>query len=213
MRCISAPVIGALMVLALNSPARAELINWSYTWSSVPDIVEADAPGTGKIYLDHQATGQVEVDTVDPNTDIVATNIRTESTATAASPDRFTNAPFLLSLSISDTQSGELATLQFHGVFNGRLTAQSAQVRPSLDTEDIEQSVTLGHYVYTVTMTSIVPPGPPTSTNKGSIGARATVTVRDLVTAVPEPGTLLSGALGVGLLWLALSRRRPLFSC
>lgn len=215
MRSRLALAIGAVVLLATGRPAHAELVHWSYTWSAIPDVVEADAPGTGKIFLDKQATGQVESDILtEPETDLVATNLRTVSTATALKPDRFTNAPFVLTLKIKDADSNESETLFFHGVFNGPLTAMSSKVRPKLNPEDIEQAVKLGKYLYTVTMTGIVPPGPPTSTNQGSIGAKAVVKVTEIdgVEKVPEPGTLLSALVAVGVFWLALARRRPAFS-
>jgi hypothetical protein len=211
MRSFIAPVIGAFILLSGGQSARAELINWSYTWSSVPDVVLADAPGTGRIYLDKQATGSVQVSSDNPESDIIATNIRTESTATAAKPDFFTNAGFTLSLKIFDKDSNASETLFFRGVFNGRLTAMSSRVRPTLFAEDIEQTVQLGGYLYTVKITDITPPGPPTSTNTGSIGARAVVKISD-INLVPEPSAWLTGVVGVGLMYLVMTRRRSLLS-
>jgi hypothetical protein len=211
MKRTSAPLLGAILLLAWSQPVHAELINWSYTWSSVPDVVLADAPGTGKIYLDKQATGSVEVSTEDPETDIVATNIRTESTASISKPDVFTNAGFTLSLKITDGNSNTSETLFFRGVFNGKLTARSSMVRPTLNPDDIEQSIQLGDNIYTVRITTITPPGPPTSTNSGSIGARALVKVND-IKKVPEPSSWLTGIVGVAMLYLIMTRRRTLLS-
>ncbi len=44
---------GAVLALLLGSasPARADLIPWLYSWSSSPDTLQADAPGTSTITL------------------------------------------------------------------------------------------------------------------------------------------------------------------
>jgi hypothetical protein len=216
MRRNSIPAIGIVMCLLLASgqSARAELVNWSYTWSATPDIVLADPPGTSKIYLGNSA-GSALVDTSDPSTDLVATNIYVQSTASPTHPDKFTNVPFTLSLVITDTASGNTnATnpLLFPGVFNGKVSSGSSKVHPTMNSAALVQTVTLGNFTYTVALTTIVNPGPSTGTNKGSIGATAVLKITNVVQRVPEPGAIVLAVLGVGIFWLSLARRRPLFS-
>ncbi|MFQ3593971.1 MAG: PEP-CTERM sorting domain-containing protein [Gemmataceae bacterium] len=187
-----------------SGSARADLIPWMYNWTSSPDQVMADAPGTGYISL-----------TDEPNrlavgsSDIVATNLRTFSTATTANPDRFTNKPYSLGLMLYDLESGQSTVVTFAGVLNGQLTAQSSNISNSF-TGLTTHSVVLGSNRYTATITSYTPPGPPGATNPGAIGATATVTVEAMIPEVPEPGTLTLLGVGVGLVgWCRW--RRPLF--
>jgi hypothetical protein len=216
MRRNSIPAIGIVICLLLTSGriARAELVNWSYSWSATPDIVMADSPGTSKIYLGN-SIGSAQVDTIDPTTDLVATNIYVQSTASPSHPDKFTNTPFTLSLVITDTASGDTNSatpLQFRGVFNGSVSSGSAKVHPTMNPADLVQTITLGNFTYTVALTTIVNPGPPTGTNRGSIGATAVLQITNVVQRVPEPGAIVLAVLGVGIFWLSLARRRPLFS-
>jgi hypothetical protein len=71
-------------------------------------------------------------------------------------------------------------------------------------TGDIIQSKVIGNNLYTVAVTSYAPPGPPTATNPGSIGALVGVTPA----AAPEPSTLALGGLGLSMLGVRWWRRR-----
>ena len=115
---------GALLALHLMSrPAAAELIPWTYNWSRSPSEVLADAPGTSKISFTDEASRNVVGDT-----DIVATDLRTFSTALSSNPDKFTNAAYALTLAVVDSSSGQGTTFTFTGVLNGTLTAGSANI-------------------------------------------------------------------------------------
>ena len=77
------------------------------------------------------------------------------------------------------------------------------------------QQLILGNTVFTVSIGSYTPPGPPDSTNLGSIGAHTIVRVSHItpVEFLPEPGTMtlsLLGlaAFGVGRRWLPRRGRR-----
>src|SRR5262249_21721697 len=183
------------MLLAPWSAARAEPIPWTYHWSSSPHEVLADAPGTG-----HIALADDDLHTALGNSDIVATNIQTFSTATPANPDVFTNKPFQLFLYLQDTLSGIGQTLEFTGVINGQLTAGNSNLVATL-TGLTSQTVVLGGNEYTVSLPSYTPPGQPGSVNLGSIGFHVMVVVN-----VPEPGSLALTGLG-GCLLGARGRR------
>src|SRR5436190_14856895 len=89
--------LGALALAALLTTtdcARADLIHWSYNWSRFPGEILPDNPATGgKITLTDESLKSAVGDS-----DIVATNIRTSSTAPDGTPDHYTNKAYTLSL-------------------------------------------------------------------------------------------------------------------
>ena len=191
-----------LALLLAAGSVQADYISWSYSWSRNPMEVHADSPGTGTISL----TDEGQLQHVVGNSDVVATNLRTTSTALPGSPDNFTNAGYTLSLFLQDGASNASGTLTFSGVFNGTLTATSSNLTNTF-TGDLTQSIVLGNYRYTATIGPFVPPGPPNSTSLGTISAFAQVTVE----TVPEPGALLLACLALPpFLGAAVRRRRSL---
>jgi hypothetical protein len=196
------PAILGLAVLLLLAPtARAEQINWSYSWSRSPTEVSADS-GSGFISLTEESFKHAS-----GNTSIVATNIQVSSTATSSHPDTYTNKSYTLTLTIKDAASGHEGTLTFTGVFNGKTTAHRTNITNTF-TGETTQTIVLGANEYTVTMNSYTAPGPSDSTSSGSIGAQATVTVSAVIQDMPEPGTLTLAGVGIGLLLGVRLRKR-----
>jgi len=191
----------ALVLLLAPISARADLIPWMYNWSRSPTVINADAPGTGYITLtDERLKSAVG------NSDIVATNLKTFSTATPAHPDTFTAKNYTLSLYLFDTASAQSATLSFTGQLSGTLSAQSS-ILTNTFTGLTTQSVQLGDNLYTATVGPYAPPGVPGSQNSGGIAAHATITVATITSIdTPEPSTIALAGLGLTLLAL----RRPL---
>jgi hypothetical protein len=204
----SAPVSRLAAALALffgiAPSARADWIPWTYSWSNSPNNILADnAAGGGRISLTNEATRSAVGDS-----DIVATNLRTYSTASPSAPDTVTNKPYTLTLNLTDTTSGQSGTAVFTGVFNGTLTATSANITNTF-TGLTTAVLDLGDNRYTVTLNAYTPPGQDGSLNAGGIGARATVTVETVhIASTPEPGSLVLAACGLPLLALCLRRRR-----
>ena len=201
--------VSLALLLAFVPKAHADLIPWAYNWSRSPADIHADSPGTGYIALSdesqHSAIG---------NSDIVATNLKTFSTATVANPDIFTAKSYAVTLTLTDLTSGTTGSLTFTGVLSGQLTASSSLITNAY-TGLTTQQLVLGNTVFTVSIGSYTPPGPPDASNLGSIGAHTTVTVSHItpVEFMPEPGTLtlsLLGlaAVGVGRRWLPRRGRR-----
>jgi hypothetical protein len=186
------------LLLAGVSTAHAGPIPWTYNWSRSPSQVHADAPGTGYISL----TDEKLVPTAG-DSDIVATNIQTHSTATPQNPDVFTNAAYTVSLLITDGDSGKTGTLTFHGVLNGTISKHQSNIRNTF-VGATEQMVVIGNHLYKVGNWSYTQPGPPDSANSGTISAHAEVTVQTL----PEPGTLVLSGGGIVLLILGGRARR-----
>jgi hypothetical protein len=204
MRQTPAALAGAALalLLAARGDVRAEFIHWSYGWSRSPEAVHADSPGTGSIALTAEDLRAAAGDS-----DVVATNLRTYSTAKADFPDRFTARPFALRLFLLDQASGQSGTLTFTGQFDGTLTADSANLRATF-TGQTAQALVLGDNLYQVTIGPYTPPGSPKGSNAGSIGAQARVTVQSIFHTLPEPGALALAGLGASCLALARRRRR-----
>jgi hypothetical protein len=191
-----------LALLLAGGAARADFISWSYNWSRSPGVIASDNhPATGYITLTDESLKNAVGDS-----NIVATNLRTYSTATAADPDRFTAKVYTLTLFLLDQDSGRSTTLRFTGQFDGTLTSASANIQNTF-LGPTTQTVVLGDHLYTVTLDHYSPPGPTGAVNSGSISAHATITVAT-VFQQPEPGTLVLACLGAGLLALAGRRGR-----
>src|SRR5690349_14898583 len=85
------------LVLSLGSSARADFISWTYSWQRDPISIAADTPGTGGVSLTNEATPKNAVG----SSDIVATNLRIFSSATADVPDKLvTSGAYTLSLTL-----------------------------------------------------------------------------------------------------------------
>jgi hypothetical protein len=199
--------VALVFLLAACSPARADWIPWTYSWSNNPDTILADNPaGGGKISLSDETSNAAV-----GNTDIVATNIHTFSTAPQTAPDTFTNKAYTLTLHLTDTTSGQSGTAVFSGEFNGTLTATSSNITNAF-TGATTAVLDLGANQYTVKLTAYTPPGPSGSVNAGAISAHASVVVEPItiVAQSPEPPALLLAVCGVPLAvpYLRRVRRR-----
>ena len=202
MRKLPVALAGAAWVWLFFGTAsvRAELIQWSYSWSSSPTQVYANGPGSGYISL----TGE-GLKSASGSSYLVATNLQAHSNAAVATPDVFTNKTYTLNLSLTDQSSGQSGTLSFTGEFNGTLTAESSNIANTF-VGATTQSLVLGDHLYTVTIGPYDPPGPTGAVNSGSISARAEVTVSTIF-QLPEPSSGMLAFLGASC-GLALIRRR-----
>ena len=191
--------LALVLLLGLSPAANADPIPWEFSWSRSPTELEADAPGTGRIQLTAESTTRGEGDS-----DVVATNLYSLSTATGGRKDYFTAKPYSLTMTLTDLDSGDTRDLEFSGKINGWITAHSSQVRNAFD-DPTTWELTLGTNRYTVTIAWYTPPTIPSGKNAGSIGAYVTVTPEAIIQQLPEPGTLLLS--GVGLTLLAVAGR------
>jgi hypothetical protein len=179
--------------------ARADPVDWSYNWTPSATTIFADNPSTGKLTLTPGATGSASGYSF-----VVAANLLTVSNADPSNPAVFTNAPYGLTLNITDGPSGKTDSMTFSGLLNGTLSSGSALITNQF-TGDVLQSKVIGDNLYTVTLKAFAPPGPPTATNPGSIGAL--VGVGPPVDA-PEPSTLALCGVGLSVLGVRWWRRR-----
>jgi hypothetical protein len=192
---------GAALALLLTTPcARAELIPWMYSWSSTPGVVHADTPGSSYITLTDEPLAVVVGDS-----DIVATNLRTFSTASPTSPDHFTHANYSLSLFLFDPASHQSTTIVFSGYLDGTLSESSSNIANTF-TGVTAETVQLGQHLFMASALSYTPPGIPGSVNGGSISGHIMIKVEAVMT--PEPGALTLSGLGLALLGVARLRRK-----
>jgi hypothetical protein len=184
--------------------ARADLIAWSYNWEPAAPAVFADSPATGKVAMSDEPAASAA-----GNSQIVATNLRTFSSASPGTPATFTNQGYGLILSLTDTASGTTGTLNFAGQLNGILSA-SYSVLANKFTAPTVKSLTLGGNTYTVTLDGYTAPPPPGAANAGSIGATVAVAAGSKSTgggggggSSPEPSTAVLACLGLAGLSVA----------
>lgn len=180
--------------------ARAELIQWSYSWSRSPAQVSADSPGTGFVSLTndglHSAAG---------TSFLVATNLQAHSTASSAKPDTFINRTYSLTLFLMDQDSQKGGTISFNGEFNGTLTADSSNLTNTF-VGPTTQTLQLGDHLFTVKIGPFSAPGPTGAVNSGSIAATAQVTVSTIFN-LPEPSGFVLALVGISC-WTLTRRRR-----
>jgi hypothetical protein len=194
-----------ILLLAESNGARAELIQWSYSWSRSPVQVHADSPGTGYISLSNGSG----LKSAAGNSFLTATNLDAHSTATDSNPDVFTNKTYTLSLFLQDHDSGNTGTVTFTGEFNGTLSANNSNVTNTF-IGPTTQTLLLGEHLYTVTIGPFVAPGPTGADASGSIGARAEVRVSTIF-HTPEPSSCLLALVGMAGVAFARPRRRSAF--
>jgi hypothetical protein len=209
-------------LLLAKADTRADFISWSYNWTHTPAVVPSDGAGssqpghgTGGITLTNHQGG-----TGSGNSDVVATEITTFSSASVNAPDHFTNTKYSLILGLTDSASHRSGMLTFNGVLNGTLSLTSANIKNTF-AGPLTQRLDLGGNLYTVTIGPYAAPGIPDATQTGSISAHISVQPDAPIgggthgggggvqgagggsNQAPEPSTLLLAALGLSALALA----------
>jgi hypothetical protein len=198
---------GAILAALLAAgTGRADPIRWGYGWSANPVVVRPDSPphAAGGITLD---TSCITVVGQSPGSAAGSANIAAANLTTFlfapppdGRPDRFTNRPYALTMTLTDAASRASGALPFAGVFNGTLGATSAHLTTTF-TSPASRRLTLGGNVYTVTLGPYKAPGPPLGGDGGMIGAHVDVrpggTGTTDPTHAPEPSGLTLAGLAL----------------
>jgi len=203
----SAHVAVLAIVLMVGSAAQAgpippDNVAWTYNFSPGTPAVTADGNMSAGVTFTNEPTR-----TAVGSSDIVASNMRVFSTATAAAPDMLSvNGAYSLKLVLTtlDLNSNPvIATMTFTGKLTGPFSAENANIGNVFGL-DKEQHADLGGYRFNVSLQSYTPPGPPDQTNAGSIAAHVTISMIRPA-ELPEPSTMLMSGLGLsflgGLVW------------
>ena len=191
--------LGALLVTLLAAPpARADLVSWSYNWSTTTPFVQAAGDPTAGIKVGAAGAGGL----VQGNSSLVAASLSAVSSASPGTPSTIANAGYSLTLTITDKASGKQGSLTFTGVFNGTLSSAGVNISNAF-ASPLSRSVTLGSDSYVVTVGPFVPPGPPGAPVYGSIGASVVASLGSGTGGTtggpqaPEPSSLLLAGLGL----------------
>jgi hypothetical protein len=215
----------ALAALLLGgAAARADqLPSYSYSWDQTPTSIASDGAGTGSISV------SVGSGTAAGTSTIVAANLSAISSQAAPAADTYTNKAYTLTLSLTDTASGQSASMVFHGVLNGTMNTTAANLKNSWAGASTLNAA-LGGWNYSVHVLDPVLPEPAGGILQGTISALVKVTPAHAVDGSggggtggngggpdgpassansPEPSALVLAGLALPLAAACRRRRRP----
>jgi hypothetical protein len=215
MKRISSLFAPALVLLFFaGTIARADGPDWSYSWDRSPVSVLSDSGNGGVAF-----TNELQKD-ASGNSDIVATNLKVFSSATATNPDTITTGgAFKLTLTLTDKASGQQGVFSWTGNLSGTFSVANALVAATF-TSPLTMIQELGGHSYAVTIGPYSPPGPPSASNSGSIGAHVEVDGSNPgggggggggpggTANNPEPSSLVLAGFGLSFLGVAGWRKR-----
>jgi hypothetical protein len=193
---------------ASASPSSTPEVKWTYNFTPTQSFVQADAPGTGTVSFTNEPNNHAT-----NTSDVVLTNLRVSSTAPSSSPDVLNNnGAWHINLKLTDNGSGDSTSMMFSGKLGGSFASSFSKVTNHFtgQTTQTWTDAKTGD-VFTVSLSSYTPPGPPTDTNAGSISAQVSVTPGGGTISggsQPEPSTLVLSCLGLSFAGFSTWRKR-----
>jgi hypothetical protein len=182
-------------------------VAWTYNFTPSSPFVSSDS-GSGSVSFTNEPTKNAT-----NSSDVVVTNLRDSSTASATNPDTLTTSgAWKVSLTLTDTASGQSDTMTFTGKLGGTFSATNSNITNTFTGQTSYTWTASNGNQYTVTLSGYTPPGPPTASNAGSISAHVTVVPGNGggggISSTPEPSTLMLSCLGLGFAGLTSWRKR-----
>jgi hypothetical protein len=205
-------VAAATLVLFATTSVQAGLVpvnqvQWSYNFTPAANAVFSDINPSADVVFTNETTKSVVGNSI-----VVLTNLRVSSTADPNHPDVLkNNGAYSVSMVLGTSANGSpmSGTLNFSGKLSGTFSSSSSNVTNMFGPHST-QTLTLGAYTFTVSLIAYTPPGPPGSSNAGSIGAYVTISGGPHITSVPEPSSIFLSGLGLTFLGGAAWRKRRL---
>jgi len=203
-------LVPAVALLLLGGQARADIlttdkVNWTYNFSPGAPAVFADNHPTAAVTFTNEPT-QLAVG----DSDVVATNLRANSTAKGKDVDVVKNGNYSLTLVVSNLSDpgSPSATFTFHGKLSGKWSTENANIANAFAADNL-QTKSIGSFNFTVFLQAYTPPGPPDQKQVGSISAHVSISTGSIDhQPAPEPSTMILSGLGMTFLGMAAWRKR-----
>src|SRR5262245_56158919 len=110
--------LGGAPAWASSTPAQ---VAWTYNFTPGQSFI--NSTGSGTVSFTNEPTKSAT-----NTSDVVVTNLRVSSTASPTSPDTLTNAPWKVSLVLTDSASGKNATFSFTGQLTGTFSSSNSNI-------------------------------------------------------------------------------------
>ncbi len=211
-RSLLATALTAALLCLGGTPAWATQVTvsdvgWTYNFTPSQSFISADPPGSGTVSFTNEPTKSAT-----NSSDVVVTNLRVSSTATADNPDTLnTNGAWKATLTLTDSATGQSNTMTFGGKLSGTFSATNSNITNQFTGQTSYSWTASNGDQFKVSLVGYTPPGPPTASNAGSIAAFVQVTPQGHTSGgggTPEPSTLVLSCLGLGFAGLASWRKR-----
>jgi hypothetical protein len=211
MKCFVVAIVSAAGLLCLaGTPAQAQMttdVNWTYNFTPAQAAVYSDS-GSGTVTFTNEPTKSAT-----NSSDVVVTNLRVNSVATADHADTLTTSgAWKVGLVLTDSATGNSDTMTFSGKLSGTFSATNSNVTNTFTgTTSYTWTDPKNGDTFKVNLVGYTPPGPPTASNAGSIAAFVSVTPGNGTISgngTPEPSTLVLACLGLSFAGLTTWRKR-----
>jgi len=181
-------------------PIASDNIAWGYQFSVSPQY---QSIGGGYIFLPgNGASDNMSSAPFSPKD--VQTSLYTRTDATQANPHVVTDAPFALTLNITDKGSPSVTgAVTFSGFLNGSVWNTGSNLTPTFTPAMASQTLQLDHHIYDINFESFKSP-----TGNGPPGHSGAFVFDVSVHHNPEPSSLVLAGIGAPLFGMVWRRRR-----